>query len=322
MEKPGAKKKSSRARRPLRRKPKELKAEPMVFSISDSANGPVLQALGRGTKAAAKATAKGSGAPGETDDVGENVALDKSDDPVEDAVKERARQIAARLSLHRPAHGRGQRRGTGELVSVRYREGADDIDLDRTLEVLAEKPFPEDEDIIVRERVRRRRSVELVVDVSGSMRGERIRTAAATVGALAGELGNDDVGVIAFWSDTSILLPMGKPFVAQTLLDDLLKLPARGLTNVGFPLQLAAAELSRRPNPEARVLLLSDCVHNAGPDPRGPAGLLPRLDVLLDSSGEKDEELGRELAAAGRGKMFSIRDHRQVAPALSQIFRS
>ncbi|GLY33656.1 vWA domain-containing protein [Kineosporia sp. NBRC 101731] len=294
----------------------------MVFSIGESGGGPVLQALGRGTKASAKAFAQGSGGPGETDDAGRVVPLEQDGDPVENEVKQRARQIAARLSLHRPPHGTGRRRGTGELVSVRYREGADDIDLDRTLEVLAEKPFPQDEDIVVRERVRRRRSVELVVDVSGSMRGERIRTAAATVGALAGELGNDDVGVIAFWSDCSILLPMGKPFLAQTLLDDLLKLPARGLTNVGFPLQLAAAELSRRPNPEARVLLLSDCVHNAGPDPRGPAALLPRLDVLLDASGEKDEELGRELAAVGRGKMFVVRDHRQVAPALSSIFRS
>lgn len=321
MERPGDKK-GKRGKRPLRRKPKELRDEPMVFSISDSEAGPVLQALGRGTKAAAKAATRGSGAPGETDDAGETVPLEQSDDPVEDAVRERARQIAARLSLNRPAHGHGARRGAGELVSVRYREGADDIDLDRTLEVLAEKPFPEDEDIIVRERVRRRRSVELVVDVSGSMKGERIRTAAATVGALAAELGNDDVGVIAFWSDVSVLLPMGQPFVAQTLLDDLLKLPAKGLTNVGFPLQVAAAELARRPNPEARVLLLSDCVHNAGPDPRGPAAALPRLDVLLDASGEKDEELGRELAAIGRGRMFTVRDHRQVAPALSRIFRS
>ncbi|GLY18510.1 hypothetical protein Kisp01_55240 [Kineosporia sp. NBRC 101677] len=296
----------------------------MVFSIAGNGDGLVLQSLGRGTKAAAKAgRAKGSSGPGDTDDAGELVPLEPQEqDEEQDAVKERARQIAARLSLHRPARGRGRRRGSGELVSVRYREGADEIDLDRTLEVLAEKPFPEDEDIVVRERVRRRRSVELVVDVSGSMRGERIRTAAATVGALAGELGNDDVGVIAFWSDCSIVLPMGQPFVAQKLLDDLLRLPARGLTNVGFPLQLAAAELAKRPNPEARVLLLSDCVHNAGPDPRGPAALLPRLDVLLDAAGEKDEELGRELALLGRGRMFPVRGHRQVAPALAQIFRA
>lgn len=295
----------------------------MVFSISDAAGGPVLQALGRGTKAAAKATARGSGKPGNSDEAGEVVPLEPGEqDPVEEEVRARARLIAARLSVNRPVHGRGRRRGAGELVSMRYREGADDIDLDATLEVLAGTPFPQDEDIVVRERVRRRRSVELVVDVSGSMRGERIRTAAATVGALAGELRSDDVGVIAFWSDASVLLPMGSPFVAATLLDDLLKLPARGLTNVGFPLQLAAAELARRPNPDARVLLLSDCVHNAGPDPRGPAAGLPRLDVLLDAAGEKDEELGRELAAIGRGRMFTITDHRQVAPALTQIFRA
>ena len=30
-------------------------------------------------------------------------------------------------------------------------------------------------------------------------------------------------------------------------------------------------------------MLLSDCVHNAGPDPRPFAARLPRLDVLLDT---------------------------------------
>ena len=43
----------------------------------------------------------------------------------------------------------------------------------------------------------------LLVDVSGSMRGERVRTAAATVGALAAELGRDDLAVVAFWSDAA-----------------------------------------------------------------------------------------------------------------------
>ena len=69
--------------------------------------------------------------------------------------------------------------------------------------------MPEDDDIIVRERVRTRRSVVLLVDVSGSMRGERVRTAAATVGALAAELARDDLAVIAFWSDAAVLAHLG-----------------------------------------------------------------------------------------------------------------
>jgi Mg-chelatase subunit ChlD len=39
--------------------------------------------------------------------------------------------------------------------------------------------------------------VVLVVDVSGSMKGERLRTAAAAVGALAGELARDRLAVVA-----------------------------------------------------------------------------------------------------------------------------
>jgi hypothetical protein len=44
--------------------------------------------------------------------------------------------------------------------------------------------------------------------------------------------------------------------------------------------------------------------------------------VLLDASGEKDLELGRELAQAGRGGMFPVHHHREVAPALTRIFVS
>ncbi len=108
----------------------------------------------------------------------------------------RARHIAAQLGVPRPRRDTSARRGVGELASVRYKGGSDDIDLDRTVEQLVEHPVPEQDDIIVRERVRTRRSVVLLVNVSGSMRGERIRTAAATVGALAAELDRDDLAVV------------------------------------------------------------------------------------------------------------------------------
>src|ERR1700722_1910972 len=97
-------------------------------------------------------------------------------------------------------------------------------------------------------------------------------------------------------------------------------IPARGLTNVAFPLQVAARELARIPARDARVLLLSDCVHNAGPDPRPLAARLPRIDVLLDATGEQDRWLGGELARLGRGKFRVAASYRDVAPALSSFF--
>ena len=127
--------------------------------------------------------------------------------------------------------------------------------------------------------------------------------------------------MVAFWSDAAVVLPLGDPVKPMDLLDRILRIPARGLTNVAFPLEVAAEQLARVPAREARVILLSDCVHNAGPDPRPFAAKLPRLDVLLDASGEKDVDLGRELASRGRGTCHVIHDYRQVAPALSEILR-
>jgi Mg-chelatase subunit ChlD len=311
-----------RPMRPLRRRPKVLDEPPALLEPGrgDAGPGLVLAGGGRSGRAAQR---RGSGGPGVTDERGtlaDAAAGAAGAAPVDPETVRRARQIAARLAVPRPRRDTTARRGAGELASLRYRGGSDDIDLDRTVEELVEHPVPEEDDIIVRERVRTRRSVVLLVDVSGSMRGERVRTAAATVGALAAELDRDDLAVVAFWSDAAVLNHLGHHVPPQRLLDTMLRIPAKGLTNIAFPLQVAATELARVPARDARVLLLSDCVHNAGPDPRPSAARLPRLDVLLDTSGEQDADLARELARLGRGRLRRIRTYTDVAPALSAVF--
>jgi Mg-chelatase subunit ChlD len=304
--------------KPLRRKPKRLDEAPTVFEAGGGAAGMVLRAAPGGGGERRKPNS-GTGT-GFTDDPAILTIAERQDE-IDPAVRARVREIAGRLSVPKPKADSSAHRGLGDFASVPYRGGSDDIDLDATLEMLAEKPVPEDDDIVVRERVRAPRSVVLAVDVSGSMKGERVRTAAATVGALAAELERDSLSVVAFWSDAAMLLRLGDEIRPLELLDTLLRMPARGLTNVAFPLELAAQQLAGVPPRNARTILLSDCVHNAGPDPRPFAGRLPRLDVLLDTSGEKDEDLGRELARIGRGGFRPIRSHFDVAPALSALFR-
>jgi Mg-chelatase subunit ChlD len=301
----------------LKRKPKTLAEEPTLFEPGGAGGGLVVAGGGKGRGR----PGKGSGGPGMTSeqgalsDAGERADLDPE-------VLRRARMIASRLALPRPRQDRAARRGIGEPASVRYSGGSDEIDLDRTLDQLVEHPLPADDDIVVRERTLTHRSVVLLADVSGSMRGERVRTVAATVGALAAELTRDDLAVIAFWSDAAVLAHVGQIVSPQRLLDAMLRIPARGLTNIAFPLGQAARELSRAPAHDARVLLLSDCVHNAGPDPRPLAARLPRLDVLLDTSGEQDADLGRDLARLGRGRMLTAATYRDVAPAIGALFAS
>lgn len=273
-----------------------------------------------GGRTGRRAPRAGSGGPGLTAEQGTVTGVPSGDMAADAETVRRARQIAMRLAVPRPRRDISARRGVGELASLRYRGGSDDIDLDRTVERLIEHPLPDEDDIIVRERVRTRRSVVLLIDVSGSMRGERVRTAAATVGALAAELSRDDLAVVAFWSDAAILSRLGQRVPPRTLLDTMLRIPAKGLTNIAFPLETAARELARVPARDARAVLLSDCVHNAGPDPRPFAARLPRLDVLFDTSGEQDAGLARELARLGHGRLRRIRTYTDVAPALSAIF--
>ncbi|MGY1710536.1 VWA domain-containing protein [Geodermatophilus sp. SYSU D00758] len=307
--------------RPLRRRPKQLTAEPSLYRPSAGGGGLALSSGDRRRGGPAVHRPAGT-ARGTTDEPAELVPLADLAAPGTDdgQVRRRAREIARRLAVTHPPRDRRARRGLGELTSLRWSGGSDELDLERTLEAVAGTPVPEDEDVVVRERVRRRRSVVLVVDVSGSMRGERVRTAAATVGALAGELGRDRLAVVAFWSDAAVLVRLGETIDPLAVLDLLVRVPAQGLTNVSFALETAAAQLSGVPPRDARVLLLSDCVHNAGPDPRLVAARLPRLDVLLDTSGEDDVDLGRDLARVGRGRCRLVRGHRDVATALTAVF--
>ena len=309
--------------RPLRRRPKALDAEPTLFEAARGGAGGTVVTGGR-EGATRPGAARGVGAPGVTDEDGRlELALTDGDGAEPDPeVLRRAQQIASRLTLPRARRSPTARRGSGTLASVRYRGGSDDIDLDATLDQLVEHPVPDEDDIIVRERLTTRRSVVLAVDISGSMTGERVRTAAATVGALAGELERDTLTVLAFWSDAAVLSTPLRPLPVGRLITALLRLPARGLTNIAFPLTEARSQLARIPARDSRVLLLSDCVHNAGPDPRLAAVGLPRLDVLCDTSGEHDIDLARDLARMGRGRLAAVHTFRQLAPAVSGLFSS
>jgi Mg-chelatase subunit ChlD len=235
-------------------------------------------------------------------------------------VRRMADAIGRRLSVRPKNVDRLTTRGSGQLVSVPYRYGSDDIDLDRTLDVLTEHPVPDDTDIIVRERMRGRRSVVLMVDVSGSMRGEKVRIAAAAVAALARDLDDEELAVLAFWKDAVLVKRLTQSEPATQILDALLRIPAKGLTNIEFALTIGLGELARSQARRRRAILLSDGVHNAGPDPRLVAARFVRLDVLLETDGEHDAQLASELARIGHGELRPVRTHRDVAAALNHLF--
>jgi Mg-chelatase subunit ChlD len=307
---------------PLRRKPKQLDEVPAVYQ--EGGNGaPLIVEIGelRGD-ADEDAPAGGQGVLVTGQAAAQRDIADLLEDaPLDKGIASAAQRIARQLSIRRRAIDPRSERGSGKIASVPYGYRSDDIDLDRTIEVLSEHPIPEDTDIVVRERMRPKRSVVLIVDVSGSMRGEKIRTTAAAVGALCTDLGEngDQLAIVAFWSDAAVLKSLQSQATSTAMLDRLLRIPAKGLTNVQFGLTVARAELSRSAAPRRTAILLSDAVHNAGPDPRQIARQFPELHVLLQTDGEHDIPLGRDIARLGHGRFALVPTHRDVAPALNRM---
>jgi Mg-chelatase subunit ChlD len=305
----------------LRRRPKRLSEAPNVFESGKGA--PVVVELDpdrTGDVAGGPAGGQGVLVTAQSAHRRELTEL-LEDRPVDHEVAAMVQRIARRLSIRRRPRDARAERGTGALASVPYRHRSDDIDLDKTIEVLTERPFPDDTDIVVRERMSARRAAVLIVDVSGSMRGEKVRIAAATVAALSADLAGaaDQLAVVAFWSDAALVKPLTTPVTSAKLLDQLLRIPARGLTNVGFGLAVAHAELARSSARRRTAVLLTDAVHNAGPDPRALARRFPELHVLLETDGEHDAPLARDIARLGHGRLAPVHTHRDVAPALNRL---
>ena len=115
-----------------------------------------------------------------------------------------------------------------------------------------------------------------------------------------------------------LIKPLAEARPAMAVLEDLLPCPARGLTNVGFALDVAAAELGRsRARRRSAILLRRRAQRRAGSAPGRPP-LPAAATCCCETGGEHDGELAADLARLGHGRVFPVRNHRDVAPALNR----
>ena len=158
------------------------------------------------------------------------VALGERPDPDE---LRRLVEAAGRVVVRRLDGARTVRATGSRMAPARYSFRSDDLDLDRTVEGLVGNPLPTWSDIWVRDRVPRRRGVVLILDVSGSMRGEPLVHAATAAGAAALALaGSDDLAITAFWRSTAVLLAPGETPGCWSVVNRVLALRPWGLTDV------------------------------------------------------------------------------------------
>ena len=211
----------------------------------------------------------------------------------------------------------GGRSGRSRLASMPYRGQAADLDLDRSLERVLLTPHPTDEDLHVLDRRHHRRAYALVLDASGSMKGPAIFRAALALASFAARVEPDPFAVVAFWRDAAVLKRLDEDVPLDALLDRVLSLPGRGLTDVGLGLRAGLEELERADTQERAGLLFSDGLQTTGPPAEPIAAQYPLLHVVATGRGEESLSRCRRIADLGGGRCAAIESAAGIPAAVN-----
>ena len=225
-------------------------------------------------------------------------------------LRRQARQLAVRLCVQLGRGGRLRASGVGRLGHISGSMDGD-LDLDRSLDRTGgQRPRGRD-DLVVRAWHAPKRSVCLLVDRSGSMRGAQVLmaavAAAGVVHAAERQREQVNVSVLSFANEVTVLQGQGQRRPAAALVSDILALRGLGSTDLALALYAAERQLAGAHGTGERVaLLLSDSVATTGTDPLRAAAGIDRVHVLGTSDDRQSQEAGRALAARGGGRYVRV----------------
>jgi Mg-chelatase subunit ChlD len=228
-------------------------------------------------------------------------------DLVDAPLKEEAVRLAARAVIQRACRLVGPMRIAKRLRhSIMIDPFRGELNVERTLENAAGKETPDDADWIVSTREEHERAVCLMMDASLSMSGRNLALAALTAAVLALKIPEGDLSVVAFDSTARVLTRLGDVRRAHDVVEGILRLPARGYTNLEDALEKGSRELGRCTHARRTGLLITDGVYTVGGDPSPWASRFPRLHVLMTQDYKVNEDLCIRLARLGRGELFRV----------------
>jgi Mg-chelatase subunit ChlD len=247
-------------------------------------------------------------------------ALGRAFDP---ELRAAARALACRLPVAAPRTGVPDRPGTRRVVTRRDETGSD-IDLDATLAARGAEPHWRAEHLHTRGWRSTGRACVLLVDASGSVAGDELAVAVLTASALTQRMRPDDeLAVVAFWSQAVVLRPMSADPRADVVIDRLFDLQGGGTTDLDLALRTAATQLGRSRAAARDVLLLSDGMPTDSPDPLPAAAALARagahLHVLSLSPDPESVANCAALAAAGDGRVAPLLRPTQAPAAVRAL---
>jgi len=224
-----------------------------------------------------------------------------------------AERLAAAAVLRRAARLVGPMRAATRPVSEAMREPYQgELDIERTLENITGKEFPDAGDWVVTRRQERRQEVVLMMDTSLSMSGEKMALAAVATAVLALKMQGRDLAVVTFDDKARAISRLGVDDSPEEVVKLMLEQPVRGYTNIAAALEVGASELERGRNPRRAGLIITDGVYTVGQDPVPLAARFPRLFVLLTEDYKMNPGLCRSMADQARGDVFPVKSFQEL----------
>ena len=234
-------------------------------------------------------------------------------------LRELARRLAGRLFLDVAKRGPTRPRGTGKLVTQRYRPDGGDLDVDASLDAIvsarASEALVDPDDLRIRAWARPGTAICLLVDRSGSMGGKPLATNAVAASAVAWR-SPDDYSVLTFGKDVVAAKSQDVAKSNEMVVDTVLALRGFGTTDVAGALMAARDQLARSTAARKVTVLLSDCRATVDGDAIAAAS---GLDELVIVAPESDDAEARDLAAALGAKITAVTGPSDAAAALTRV---
>jgi len=233
-----------------------------------------------------------------------------------------AKRIAVRAIIYKTLQLLGPTRRRMEQIKEPYAPGQKgEIDIEMTVEQMLGKTEIDASDLIIESKLPREMACVMMIDASLSMSGDKLAMATASLGVLAYKLKSIDYSIIVFDSVARMMKQLDQKVAVETLVGNLLDVPAMGFTNIEDALRTGIRQLNGTMVKDKVGIIITDGNYTAGKDPSELAALYPKLFVIMIKSHDSKPELCEQMAALGKGKAMAVDTFEEIPPILRNLLR-